>query len=140
MSSKKFVDRMRFMKNNNLANTIWAEKAYSITSRTSKKSYVPTSVKKMLVVADIVRWKDVVEAMELLQHLPQKAAGILYKLVKSAYYNAINNAKLDKNNLYIERIDLGRWSKIKRIRFASRSRIHWYVKHRSFVRVVLNSK
>jgi len=140
MSSKKFVARKKFMKNNKLAESIWPEKAYSITARTSKKSYVPTSVKKLLVVADIIRGKNVVEAMELLQNLPQKAAKILYKLVKSAYYNAKNNAGLDADNLYIERIDLWRGMKIKRIRFASRARIHGYVKHRSFVRIVLNSK
>jgi len=92
MSCKKFVARKKFMKNNALAAEIGPEKAFSITARTSEKSYVPTSVKKLLVVADIIRGKDVKEAMELLQHLPQKAAKILYKLVKSAYFNAVNNA------------------------------------------------
>jgi len=140
MSSKKFVARKRLIKNNKLAAQIGPEKAYSITARTSNKSYVDTSVKKLLVVADIIRGKDVNEALNLLQHLPQKAAKILYKLVKSAYANATNNAKLDGSNLYIERVDLWRGMKIKRIRFASRSRIHGYVKHRSFVRIVLNSK
>lgn len=106
MSSKKFVARKKFMKNNQLAASIGPEKAFSLTARTSKKSYVPTSVKKLLVVADIIRGKNVVEAMELLQNLPQKAAKILYKLVKSAYYNAKNNAGLDADKLYIERIDL----------------------------------
>jgi ribosomal protein L22 len=46
---------------------------------------------------------------------------------------------LNINDLYIDRIDLWRGMKIKRMRFASRSRIHGYVKHRSFVRVVLDS-
>ena len=140
MSSKKFVARKKFIKNNALAAQIGPEKAYSITARTSKKSYVDTSVKKLLVVADIIRWKDVNEALEILSALPKKAAKILYKLVKSAKANAENNANLDANNLYIERIDLWRGMKIKRIRFASRSRIHGYQKHRSFVRIVLNSK
>ena len=106
MSSKKFVARRKFMKNNQLAAQIGPEKAFSVTARTSKKSYVPTSVKKLLVVADIIRGKDVKEALNLLQHLPQKAAKILYKLVKSAYANATNNAGLDPEKLYIERIDL----------------------------------
>ena len=140
MSSKKFVARKRFMKNNALAAQIWPEKAFSLTARTSKKSYVDTSVKKLLVVADIIRGKDVNEALEILSNLPKKAAKILYKLVKSAKANAENNAWLDASNLYIERIDLWRGMKIKRIRFASRSRVHGYVKHRSFVRIVLNSK
>ena len=44
--------------------------------------------------------------MDLLQNLPQKAATYLYKLVKSAYYNAKNNAGVDADTLYIERVDL----------------------------------
>jgi len=138
--SKKFVERKKFMKNNALAEKIGAEKAFSITARTSKKSYVDTSVKKLLVVADIIRGKNVDEALQILHNLPQKAAKILYKYVKSALYNAKNNAWLDSSNLFVERIDLWRGMKLKRIRFASRSRVHGYVKHRSFVRVVLNSK
>ena len=140
MSSKKFVARKQLMKNNTLAASLPETKAFSVTARTSKKSYVDTSVKKLLVVADIIRGKDVNETLTILHNLPQKAAKILYKFVKSALYNAKNNAWLDGNNLYIERIDLWRGMKIKRMRFASRSRVHGYVKHRSFVRVVLNSK
>jgi hypothetical protein len=130
MSNKKFVARKRFVKNNSyLKSTIEPKvekilnsnlskeekknelkklygKVFSLTARTSKKSYVDISVKKLLVVADIIRGKNVKQAMELLQHLPQKAARILYKLVKSAYYNAVNNSGLDGDKLYIERIDL----------------------------------
>jgi len=134
------VARKKFVKNNKLAAWLPTEKAFSVTARTSKKSYVDTSVKKLLVVADIIRGKDVEEALTILHNLPQKAARILYKFVKSAMYNAKNNAGLDPSKLYVERIDLWRGMKIKRIRFASRSRIHGYTKHRSFVRVVLNSK
>ena len=138
MSSKKFVARKKLMKNNSLANSLKPEKAFSITARTSKKAYVETSVKKLLVVADIIRGKNAEEALTILHNLPHKAAKILYKFVKSALYNAKNNAGLDTSNLYIERIDLWRGAKYKIIRFASISRIHGYVKHRSFVRVVLN--
>lgn len=140
MSSKKFVARKKFIKNNNLAKTISEDKVFSLTARTSKKSYVETSVKKLLVIADIIRGKNVEDALNILHNLPQKAAKILYKYVKAALYNAKNNAWLESTNLYIERVDLWRGIKIKRMRFASRSRIHGYVKYRSFVRIVLNSK
>lgn len=140
MSSKKFVARKKFIKNNALAETISEDKVFSLTARTSKKSYVETSVKKLLVIADIIRGKNVEDALNILHNLPQKAAKILHKYVKAALYNAKNNAWLDSTNLYIERVDLWRGIKIKRMRFASRSRIHGYVKYRSFVRIVLNSK
>lgn len=137
--TKKFVERKKFMKNNALAKELGENKAFSITSRTSKKSYANTSVKKLSIVAKIIRGKNVEEALTILRNLPQKAAKILYKHVKSALYNAKNNASLSEDSLYIERIDLWRWIKIKRMRFTSRSRIHWYEKYRSFIRVVLNS-
>ena len=137
--AKKFVERKKLMKNNSLATELKENKAFSITSRTSKKSYADTSVKKLSVITKIIRGKNVEEALTILHNLPQKAAKILYKHVKSALYNAKNNASLSTENLYIERIDLWRWMKIKRMRFASRSRVHWYEKHRSFIRVVLNS-
>ena len=140
MSSKKFVARKKFMKNNTLASTLPESKVLSLTSRTTNKSYVDTSVKKLLVVADIIRGKNVEEVLTILHNLPQKAAKILYKYVKSAVANATNNAWLDLSILYVERIDLWRGTNIKRMRFASRSRIHSYKKYRSFVRVVLNSK
>lgn len=139
MSSKKFVERKRFIKNNKLAETIKEDKAFSITSRTSKKSYADTSVKKLSVTAQIIRGKNVDEALTILHNLPQKSASILYKHVKAAKHNAKHNAWLPTDNLFVERVDLWRWMKIKRMRFASRSRVHWYVKYRSFIRVVLNS-
>ena len=146
--SKKFVERKKLIKNNKLAKQIsevnkdpkklW-DKVFSITSRTSKKSYADTSLKKLSVVAKIIRGKNAEEALNILHNLPQKAAKILYKHVKSAMYNAKNNAWLSIDNLYVERVDLWRWIKIKRMRFVSRSRVHWYQKYRSFIRVVLNS-
>ena len=106
MSSKKFVARKRLIKNNVLASTISEDKVFSLTSRTTNKSYADTSVKKLLVVADIIRGKNVDEVLTILHNLPQKAAKILYKHVKSAYANATFNAKLDGSKLYVERIDL----------------------------------
>lgn len=61
-------------------------------------------------------------------------------MIKSAVANAVNNNSLDLNSLFIERIDVGRGPKIKRVRFVSRSRISHYEKYRSYVKVVLNTK
>jgi len=88
----------------------------------------------------MVRGKKAQEALDILQFLPKKAAKTLYKVIKSAITNAVKNANKDIDTLYVETIDVGAWPKLKRIRFVSRSRISHYVKFRSFVRVVLNSK
>lgn len=102
--------------------------------------YALVSHIKMELMAKLVRWKKVQEALDALQFLPKKSAKTLYKVIKSAANNAVKNANKDMNSLYIQTIDVWGAPKLKRIRFTSRSRISHYAKYRSFVRVVLNSK
>jgi large subunit ribosomal protein L22 len=64
----------------------------------------------------------------------------MYKVVKSAMHNAAHNEGADLNNLIISEVLIGRGPKIKRMRFASRSRMHGYVKHRSYVQVTVSEK
>ena len=101
--------------------------------------YALLSDKKMNLIADLVRGKKATEAMSSLEFLPKKGARTLYKLIKSAVANA--SAKwLPVDQLVIDRIEVGRWPKIKRIRFTSRSRISHYEKYRCYVKVVLAVK
>ncbi len=107
-------------------------------SMTATLKYALTSYKKMWVVAKLVRWKSVKESLEILKYTNKKAAKILLKLIKSALSNAKNKFNdLDETSYYIQRIEVWRWPKLKRIRFVGRARIHWYQRHRTFVRVVL---
>lgn len=107
---------------------------------TATLKYALSSDKKMMLVAKMIQWKSVDEALKILHFLPKKAAAILYKVVHSAYANATNNAWIKGSDLYIQTINVWRWPKLKRYRFASRSKVHGYIKHRSFVRVVLQAK
>ena len=101
--------------------------------------YALLSDKKMNLVADLVRWKKATEALSMLEFLPKKGARTLYKLVKSAVANA--SAKwLPVDQLLVDRIEVGRGPKIKRVRFVSRSRISHYEKYRCYVKVVLATK
>lgn len=109
-------------------------------SLTATLTYATTSYKKMNLIAKLVRGKGALEGMSLLHHLPKKAGEILFKLVKSAVANAENNAKMKPETLYIKEIYVGRGPKLKRTRFVARSRVHGYVKHRSFVKVFLDTK
>ena len=102
--------------------------------------YALVSHIKMELMAKMVRWKGVQEALDTLQFLPKKSARALYKVIKSAQDNAVKNANKDVKTLYIKTIDVWMAPKLKRIRFTSRSRVSRYAKYRSFVRVVLDSK
>jgi len=129
--------RYTLTKITSIANNIDPEKRKSITATLR---YALSSEKKIELVAKLIRWKDVEEALKILKFTPKKAAKILEKVLKSAIANAVNNAWLDINSLKVTRVDVGRWPKLKRIRFASRARIHPYNKYRSFVRIVLDIK
>jgi len=101
--------------------------------------YALLSDKKMNLIADLVRWKKASEAMLVLEFLPKKWARTLYKLLKSAMANA--SAKwLPVDQLVIDRVEVGRGPKIKRVRFVSRSRISHYEKYRCYVKVILAVK
>jgi large subunit ribosomal protein L22 len=102
--------------------------------------YALTSYKKMQLLGKLVAGKQVDEALVILEHTPKAAAKMLWKVVKSAQANAVNNAGKDTSSLYIAHVHVGRGPKIKRMRFASRSKMHAYVKHRSFVKVILTTK
>ena len=60
------------------------------------------SPKKLRVVAAVVRGMDASEALNFLKFAPKKGANILYKLLKSAVANAINNDGQKLENLYID--------------------------------------
>ena len=102
--------------------------------------YAIISDKKMTLISKLVKGKKIEEAMDILEYTPKKAAKILAKVVKSAAANAVNNEKKALSDLYIEAIEIGKWPKLKRIRFTSRSRISHYQKYRCYVKVVLNTK
>lgn len=102
-------------------------------------SYAIVSPIKMELVAKMARWKSTTDALTLLEFLPKKAGRILAKVIASAYANA-KVAEWNAVETVISTIDVGKWPTIKRMRFTSRARIYGYVKHRSFVRVVLSVK
>ena len=49
---------------------------------TATLKYATTSYKKMELIAKIVRWKSVFEALTLLEYLPKKAGQLLHKVIK----------------------------------------------------------
>lgn len=101
--------------------------------------YALTSYKKMQLLAKLVSGKQVDEALLILENTQKTAAKILWKVVRSAQANAVQAWK-DSASLYIQHVVVGRGTKIKRMRFASRSKMHAYEKHRSYVKVILTTK
>lgn len=58
--------------------------------------------RKVRLVLDLVRGKNVEEAFGILKFTPNHAAGDVSKVLKSAVANATNNHELDATKLYIK--------------------------------------
>jgi len=102
--------------------------------------YIRISPRKANLVADLIRNKEVDEAMTLLKFLPKKAAQILYKILASARANAENNLKVDPKNLYIKQILVNKAPTLKRGMPVSRGRWHPIKKRNSHITIELAVK
>ena len=60
------------------------------------------SSRKAKLVLDLVRGKDVSEALGMLKLLPNYAAECSYKVLKSAVANATHNNQMDETKLYVK--------------------------------------
>lgn len=63
---------------------------------------VRVTSRKAKLVLDLIRGKDAAEAMGMLKLLPNKAARVTYKVVKSACANATHNFQMDESKLYVK--------------------------------------
>ena len=95
---------------------------------------------KMNLIAGLVRRKKASDAMEVLKFTPKKAAGILYKVIKSAAENAENNFSQDKDDLYVKNIVVVKGPTYKRSRPTARGRVQPLNKRTSHVYVELEAK
>ncbi|OFY47514.1 MAG: 50S ribosomal protein L22 [Bacteroidetes bacterium GWF2_41_31] len=104
---------------------------------------VPTSPRKMRLVADLVRGMDVEKALPVLQHMPNEAAGRLYKLVRSAISNwEVKNegAKVEDNHLFIKLLSVDGGRMLKRVQPAPQGRAHRVRKRSNHVTLVLDNR
>ena len=104
---------------------------------------VPTSPRKMRIVADLVRNVDVERALAILKHSPKEASGRLYKLLLSAIANwqAKNEGvRMEDAQLYISNIFVDSARQLKRIRTAPQGRAHRIRKRSNHVSLYLNSR
>jgi large subunit ribosomal protein L22 len=99
------------------------------------------SPQKMRLVADLIRGKDVEDAVAILQHTKKRAAGQLVKLVKSAVANAENrDEELDVDLLYVKEIFVDGGPAMKRVWFTTMGRAYRKLKRQSHVTVKLDTR
>lgn len=101
---------------------------------------VRISPRKVRLVADAVKNQSIDDAIATLTILRKHAAAPLAKTLKSAVANAVNNAKLEKENLVISAIEITEGPFLKRFHPSTRGRVHPYKKRSSHIRVILKEK
>ncbi len=101
---------------------------------------IPISAQKSRLVVDMVRGKDVVEALDMLKFVTNKSAKPVYKVVYSAMINAEENFGISRNELYVHKIfaDEGRTRKWRR--FGARGRWKPWLRRSSHITVVLRER
>jgi len=101
--------------------------------------YLMVSPSKVRPVADLVRRKTYAEAVAILEAMPQKGAGLLIKVVKSAAANAlVQNKKLDEEMLFLKEIRIDEGPRLKRVWARSHGRRDILLKRMSHISVVVD--
>ncbi|NOU16812.1 MAG: 50S ribosomal protein L22 [Bacteroidales bacterium] len=121
--------------------------ANQIKEEKKKKAFAilrncPSSPRKMRLVVDMIRGKEVNNALNILKFTPKEAAIKVEKLLLSAVANwqAKNEGvRLEEANLYVKEIFVDQGKQLKRIRTAPQGRAHRIRKHSNHVTVVLDS-
>jgi len=101
---------------------------------------LPISAQKTRLVIDLIRGKDVVEALDTLKFVPNKAADPVYKVVRSAMINAEENYGISRSTLYVHKIFADEGRTLKRGRFGGRGRYKPQLKRYSHVTVILRER
>lgn len=108
----------------------------------AKLNNCPTSPRKMRLVADMIRGKEVTNALFLLQHSPKEASLRMEKLLKSAIANweAKNEGqKPEESNLFVSEVKVDSARMLKRLRPAPQGRGHRIRKRSNHVTIVVDS-
>ena len=102
--------------------------------------YVRMSSSKLKPVTDLVRGKDLNEALTILKFTPGKGSELVEKVVKSAAANAENNHEMDPEKLYVAEINANQGPTMKRWRPGAQGRAGMILKRTSNIYVTLKEK
>ena len=103
---------------------------------------VPTSPRKMRLIADLIRGQRVSRALGLLKYQPQAAALTLQKVLLSAVANwqqKNEDERLEDADLYVKTIFVDGGPMLKRLRPAPQGRGHRIRKRSNHITIVIDS-
>jgi large subunit ribosomal protein L22 len=102
--------------------------------------YIRVSPLKARQVANLVRGKDIREAIGILRYVNRKSAPLINKVLQSAIANAEHNYNMDSDILYVSEIFIDEGPTLKRMRPRGYGRADVRRHRTSHITVVLKEK
>jgi len=102
--------------------------------------YVRISPRKVQIVLDLIRGKDVSYALAVLRNTPKSASEYLTKLLNSAIANAENNHGMNTDDLYVSECFTAPGPTLKRMRPRARGRSARILKRTSHITIAVAEK
>lgn len=107
----------------------------------AKAKYIRITPRKLRTVSDLVRGKDINEALTILKFSPRRrAATAISKVLESAVANADQTGKVDVDTLYIKTLMIDQGPVLKRYMPRAQGRAFRILKRTSHISVVLEEK
>ena len=102
--------------------------------------YLRVTPRKVRIVANLIRGKDLDEALQITRFTRRKAAAPMFKLLKSAEANADHLGNVDIDNLYVKTVTIDTGPTLKRVRPRAMGRATLVRKRTSHVTIVLDER
>lgn len=106
----------------------------------SVAKYIRIAPRKIRIVMDLIRGKQIGEAFAILKFTPKVGADVIEKVLKSAVANAEHNFDMNVDNLYVAAAYVDQGPTLKRIHPRSRGQAFKILKRSSHVTVVVKEK
>ncbi len=102
--------------------------------------YIRTSPRKARIVIDLIRGKDVGDAVAILKNTPNKSAKLIEKVLNSAIANAENNHDMFVDELVVSRAFIDEGPTMKRWRARAMGQASPINKRTSHITIILSEK
>jgi large subunit ribosomal protein L22 len=102
--------------------------------------FISVSPQKVRLVADLVRGKNAVEALNTLNFVPNRAAGPVSKVLVSAMANGEENFGVSRDDMFVYRVFADQAPTRKWRRFGARGRFKPWLRRSSHITVILRER
>jgi len=102
--------------------------------------HIRIAPRKVKIVLDLIKGKSIDEAFAIVKYTPKAASEAIYKVLKSAEANAVNNNGLDRELLYVSEAFANQGVTMKRIMPRAKGSAYRINKRSSHITVAVKEK